>query len=178
MSGDEFEAFEAELQKLKPSRPPEAFISRLAIAASNQKIQRSRRTGLLTRPLNSLYRVFWACRGRGPRYAGLLWWLVPGAAAVAIVTVLWFKSAAEPAPAARPTALPLASSSLKADNVEIDRQLLASFDAVAQLPSGEPVRFRCRKWVDQVVFRDSKRGLVIEQRAPHLEVVPVGFDTE
>jgi hypothetical protein len=66
---------------------------------------------------------------------------------------------------------------LKADDVQVREQLVSSFDAVAKLPTGEPVRFRCQKWVDQVVLRDKKRGVVIEQRTPRLEVVPVGFET-
>jgi hypothetical protein len=66
---------------------------------------------------------------------------------------------------------------LKADDVEFDQQLVASFDAVARLPSGQPVRFRCREWSDEVVLRDSVSGIVIEQRTPRLEVVPVSFET-
>jgi hypothetical protein len=66
---------------------------------------------------------------------------------------------------------------LKADEVVIDRKLLASFDTVANLPDGEPVRFRCREWVDAVTLRDSGRGVEVEQRTPRLEVVPVSFET-
>jgi hypothetical protein len=55
--------------------------------------------------------------------------------------------------------------------------LVAAFDAVARLPDGQPVRFRCREWSDGVVLRDSARGIVIEQRMPRLEVVPVSFET-
>jgi hypothetical protein len=66
---------------------------------------------------------------------------------------------------------------LKADDVQITEQLVSSFDAVARLPSGEPVRFRYQKWMDEVVMKDTKRGVVIEQRAPRVEVIPVGFDT-
>lgn len=70
-----------------------------------------------------------------------------------------------------------AATPLKADSVQIDRQLVASFDAVARLPGGEPIRFRCREWVDEVVLQDKARGLVVEQRAPRLEVIPVRFET-
>ncbi|HEY9175623.1 MAG TPA: hypothetical protein VI136_25370, partial [Verrucomicrobiae bacterium] len=69
------------------------------------------------------------------------------------------------------------SPPMKADQVEIDRKLLASFDAVASLPDGEPVRFRCREWVDAVTLRDSDRGVEITHRTPRLEVVPVSFET-
>ena len=55
--------------------------------------------------------------------------------------------------------------------------MVASFDAVARLPGGEPVRFRCREWADDVVVRDPARGIVIERRTPRLEVVPVSIET-
>jgi hypothetical protein len=61
--------------------------------------------------------------------------------------------------------------------VQIDQALVWSFDAVARLPSGEPIRFRCREWMDQVVLSDRDRGVVFEQRAPRVEVVPVRFET-
>jgi hypothetical protein len=66
---------------------------------------------------------------------------------------------------------------LKADDVQIDEQLVSTFDAVAPLPSGEPVRFRCRQWLDEVVLRDSKRGVEVTRRVPRVEVVPVSFET-
>jgi hypothetical protein len=66
---------------------------------------------------------------------------------------------------------------LKADSVQIDEQLVGAFDAVGRLPSGEPVRFHCREWMDNVVLRDKTRGVVIEQRTPRVEVVPVRFET-
>ena len=71
----------------------------------------------------------------------------------------------------------VAEPALKADKVELDQQLVASFDAVARLPSGQPVRFRCREWADAVVLSDSASGIVVEQRTPRLEVVPVSFET-
>ena len=70
-----------------------------------------------------------------------------------------------------------AQTTLKADTVEIAREWVGSFDAVARMPGGEPVRFRCREWTDAVVWRDSAHGIVVEQRTPRLEVVPVSFDT-
>jgi hypothetical protein len=70
-----------------------------------------------------------------------------------------------------------AEAALKADEVEIDQQLIVAFDAVARLPGGQPIRFRCREWADEVVLTDSAHGVVIEQRTPRLEVVPVSFET-
>jgi hypothetical protein len=70
-----------------------------------------------------------------------------------------------------------AKPTLKTDDVEIDRRLVAAYDAVAQLPGGEPVRFHCREWADNVVLRDQVRGVVIEQRTPRMEIVPVRIET-
>ena len=67
---------------------------------------------------------------------------------------------------------------LKADKVEIDRQLVADFDAVGKLPSGEPVRFRCQQWMEKVWLRDTAKGVVIEQTTPRLEIVPIRFETD
>jgi hypothetical protein len=77
-----------------------------------------------------------------------------------------------PAPAAATAA---SEPILKADEVEVDQELLGSFEAVADLPDGEPVRFRCRQWIDEVTFRDSARGVEVVQRVPRMEVVPVSF---
>jgi hypothetical protein len=108
----------------------------------------------------------------------LLRWLVPAAAvsAMAAALLVWqpFRPARQPQ---SDLAVTPDKPALKADDVEIDEQLVASFDAVARLPSGLPVRFRCRQWTDEVVLRDTARGLVIERRAPRLEVVPVSFET-
>jgi hypothetical protein len=68
------------------------------------------------------------------------------------------------------------STALKADDVQIDRRLVASFDAVARLPDGAPLRVRCREWTDKVMVVDSASGVVIEQTEPRLEVVPVNFE--
>jgi hypothetical protein len=90
---------------------------------------------------------------------------------VALALILWQANL----PSGRETAAP--GSPLKADDVQIDEQLVSTFDAVAPLPSGEPVRFRCRQWLDEVVLRDSKRGVEVTRRVPRVEVVPVSFET-
>jgi hypothetical protein len=66
---------------------------------------------------------------------------------------------------------------LKADKVEIDRQLVADFDAITDLPGAQPMRFRCEQWVDKVRLRDTAAGLVIERTTPRVKIVPVRFDT-
>jgi hypothetical protein len=62
-------------------------------------------------------------------------------------------------------------------DIEFDRQLVAAFDAIAQMPNGQPVRFRCREWTDDVIVRDPVQGIVIERRTPRLEIVPVRVET-
>jgi hypothetical protein len=64
-----------------------------------------------------------------------------------------------------------------ADAVQLSQELVSDFEAVGELPSGVPVRFHCREWMDTAVFHDSRRGLVIEQNIPRLEVIPLGFET-
>jgi hypothetical protein len=93
-----------------------------------------------------------------------------------VVLVVWWPSGHEDRQNSNQQ-MAAAQPALKADNVEFDQQLVASFDAVARLPSGQPVRFRCREWADAVVLRDSASGIEVEQRTPRLEVVPVSFET-
>jgi hypothetical protein len=69
------------------------------------------------------------------------------------------------------------SSPIKADQLELNRQLVANYDAVGSLPSGEPIRFHCAQWIDKVSLRDSSAGLVIERTTPRLEITPIGFET-
>jgi hypothetical protein len=163
MNDDAPELIEAELHRLNPVRPPEAFMARLAAARPAPRAQREGRS----QP--------WA---QFDSWRWLLRWLAPVTAAVAVVAALlvWRWPGADRTPAALPKEV-AAKSALRANAVEFDRELVASFDAVARLPSGEPVRFRCREWTDGVVLRDAARGVVIERRTPRLEVVPVSFET-
>jgi len=193
MNVDEFEMFEAELQRLKPARPPEELVERLAVAAGEKNREQHAANGV-TQIFKRLSRRFSTCWRSGStgrpadyklairqvknlRYAGMLRWVAPGAVVVALVFGLWFKQAAKSARLTGQQPGVQARAAHKPDNLEIDRLLLGAFDAVAPLPNGEPVRFRCREWMDQVVVRDPSRGVVIEQRKPHLEIVPVGFET-
>ncbi len=158
MKDREIEPFEAELRSLKPARPPEELIARLAEA----------RPALPT-PIQADHRPWpwW-------RIAS---WIAPATAGVALVAALLIgrlnpaDNAVKTQPGATPT-----PPVFQADNVEIDQQLVASFDAVAEMPDGAPVRFRCREWTDQVVLRDSAQGVVIERRVPRLEIEPVRFE--
>jgi hypothetical protein len=157
------ERFEAELHALRPAKPPRTTLTRLTAELS----ARGERHPL---PL--------ANRKSGPGWLGLLRWLTPAAAAVAAAVVLLEKHASSPQ--IQPQLHPRMASTrpaLKADQVEIDRQLIANFDAIARLPSGEPMRFRCQQWIDKVSLRDSGDGLVIERTTPRIEIVPVNFET-
>ena len=161
MNDCEHELFEAELRRLAPARPPAALLERLA-ATSQPRPARNPQ-------LSSIHNQLSGWR--------LLRWLVPATAVGAAAAILLVGRSPGPA-SHRRADLPVAPAQpgLKADDVEFDQQLVASFDAVAQMPDGQPVRFRCREWADAVVLRDSARGIEIEQRTPRLEVVPVRFE--
>jgi len=194
--------FEAELRKLAPARPPAKLMAKLAAARCQPSgvptgfgvrqssgafdphvpIQKRQRTGALQDA--AAPRRFGpapipqpsTCKPR-PSWRLLLRWLAPAAAVAAVVAlVVWLPSKRESQQRSNQRSV-AAESALKADNVELDQQLVASFDAVARLPSGQPVRFRCREWADAVVWSDSASGIVVEQRTPRLEVVPVSFET-
>ena len=157
------EEFEAELKRLRPANPPEKTTQDLLAALSSRLAQRPARSG------TGFPAWSWAC---------VLRWLVP-AGAVAVLCVTWYWS--RPALSQPRPRLPQIAASprpvLKADKVEIDRQIVADFDVVANLPSGQPVRFRCEQWMDKVQWRDSAKGLVVEQTTPRLEIIPVRFET-
>jgi hypothetical protein len=163
MNDREHELFEAELHRLKPAEPPEEFMARLAESQPMPRVQPSVRSWPARQP--DVWRV-------------LLRWLAPAMAGAAVVAALLVWQVNKPeGRSASQAVIASAKPALKANDVEIDRQLVAAFDAVARMPGGEPVRFRCREWMDNVVLRDSAQGVEVEQRTPRLEVVPVGFET-
>ncbi len=160
MNENEQERFEAELRRARPALPPEQFLTRLLAAMpAAEPTRRERHQQAAVAP------VWWR----------VWWWLAP-ALAVAVGGLLVVRenfravSIAEKAPLA-------ATFGLKADDVQVDQELVSSFDVVATLPGGEPVRFHCRKWNDQLVVTDTNRGVEIEQDSPRVEVVPVRFET-
>ena len=163
MNDRDHELFEAELHRLKPAKPPEEFMARLAAAQPALPVRPQVRSRLGFQP------VAWWRRLR---------WLAPATAAAVVVVALLVWGLASPGN--KPQTRPIVASArpaLKADEVEIDRRLVAAFDAVARMPDGEPIRFRCREWTDAVIWRDSTRGIVVEQRTPRLEIIPVSFET-
>jgi hypothetical protein len=195
MNDGNHEQFEAELRKLVPARPPAELMARLAAVCRQSS---GARTGFGVRQSAGAFDPHGPMRKRQrtgalqdtgtakqagdatiprPFWDLLLRWLVPATGVAAVVAlVVWWPSGHEN-PRNSNQQLAAAKPALKADNVEFDQQLIASFYAVARLPSGQPVRFRCREWADAVVLRDSASGIVVEQRTPRLEVVPVSFET-
>ena len=119
-----------------------------------------------------------------PDYPGLFRsvrrWLVPAAAVGLVGLMVWRGGDTGNQPTQRAAGSQISAAPqqvLKADAVKIDQQLVSSFDAVARLSSGEPVRFRCENWMDQVVLSDKEHGVIAENRRPRFEVVALGFET-
>jgi len=157
------ENFEAELRRLKPATPPTDFMARLA-AISPPTPERAETRAPQVSVADAWRQIFR--------------WLVPATAGVGLLVAALVWAGLKPASqmsGSRPQAA--AKPALKPDDVQIDRQLVAAYDAVAQLPGGEPVRFRCQQWMDEVVLRDSARGVQIEQRTPRFEVVAAKLET-
>lgn len=164
MKEQENELFETELGRLKPARLPAELQARLNApllwSSHDLEVQAPpapAKTG----------HVNWG-----------LWlrWLIPGAGAVVVSMGLLVSISQSRQRRSRPVPPALASApTLKVDQVEVDRQFLGSFDAVAAMPDGEPVCFRFQQWMDAVTLRDSIRGVEVVRRTPRIEVVPVNF---
>jgi hypothetical protein len=160
MNEPENELFEEELCRFKPARLPDEFESRL----NALPLMPSRQCE--TRERSPVWRPDWSLWLR--RFAP-----VAAVAAALLIVVSQSNPGRKSASPATATSAP----ALKVDQVEIDRQLLGSFDAVANMPDGEPVRFRFQQWMEAVTVRDSVRGVEVVQRTPRIEVVPVSFAT-
>jgi len=155
----DLEHLEQELRSLTPAKPPVEFMERLREQEPRPALQRT------------------APRAEAPwNWAHLMRWVVPATALLIVAGFVWFKYSQSHTHKGRSLAVTV-SPPLKADSVQIDEQLVGAFDAVGRLPDGEPVRFHCREYMDNVVLRDKTRGVVIEQRTPRVEVVPVRFET-
>jgi hypothetical protein len=165
VTDQEQKQFEAALRKTRLVKLPGELRSRLLAAAPPKKARSAP-------PWPALAVLGWL---RVLRLA-----LPTAAAAVLVGLVVWRGRAlrSKPGPAdAKPHAGIIAVSPVKADDVQIDQELVSSFDTLARLPGGEPVRFRCNQWVDQVTLSNKAQGLVLQERTPRLEVVPVRFET-
>ena len=160
MNEQEQNRYEAELRRRQPAPLPEHFLARLRAAKPGTELARSAR---------------FQSEARGSAWRWLLRWLAP-AMAVAVAGLLAVREDFNPGSSAEKKT-PTVSYGLKADDVQVDQVLESSFDVVAKLPGGEPVRFRCRKWRDQWSVTDTNRGVEIVQDSPRVEVVPVRFET-
>lgn len=164
MTEREQKEFEATLRKTRPVKLPEELRSRLLAAAPPKKARSAT-------PWPALAVLGWL---RVLRLA------IPAAAALLIAAVVVWRIALPPrltTTSSKTTSGIVATSPLKADDVKIDQELVSSFDTLARLPSGEPVRFRCNQWLDEVTFSNKAQGLVLQERTPRLEIVTVGFET-
>jgi len=199
MNSGEQERFESELRGVKPARPSAQFMQRL-VSARPATAEHRKRVGALSGEQNnplilgmhpstgSYEHGLWAVLKRLPgiwrprtavRGGGIvsLWrWLVPAAALAVTLGAVWQVSLT-PGTGRRGAVQAASSPNLKADDVQIDQELVSTFDTVTPLPNGEPVRLRCREWMDHMVFQDSARGVTIERRTPRLEVVSVKFES-
>jgi len=160
MNEQELERYEAELRGAAPAPLPEHFMARLQKAKPGMEPTRR------TLPQAAVEK---------PRWLGILRWLAP-VMAMAAAGLLVFLVNFTPGSSLKKQSL-AAASGFKADDVQVDEELVSSFDVVALLPGGEPVRFRCRRWRDQLVVTDKDHGVKIEQSNPRVEVVPVRFET-
>ena len=161
MNEFEPELLETELHRLKPAPPPEEFMERCADKLA---------AGVRHRTISPVAARHYTAWGR------LLRWLAPVTAAAVIATLFSIKPSTKFTKVPAPSLPAPEGETMNADDVEIVQELVATFDAVAHLPSGEPVRFRCSEWIDDVVLRDSTRGILIQNRVPRLEVEPVSFE--
>ena len=160
MNDHEQERYEGELRRIQPARLPDEFMARLR--AAKPGLEPARRTRL---PPTAGWTHWWR-----------LWrWAAPAMALVVVGLIVW-KGKVDPQSTADKKPLAVAAG-WKADDVQVDHELVNSFDVVATLPGGFPVRFRCRQWKDQLVVTDKSRGVEIEQDSPLVEVVPVRFET-
>ena len=166
MTDREQQEFEAALRGTRPVKLPEELRSRLLAAAPPKKARSAP-------PWPALAVMGWL---RVLRLA------LPAAAVVLVTALVVWRNASTSKPGgSRTDSTPgtgeLAATPLKADEVKIDQELVSSFDTVARLPGGEPVRFRCNQWMDEITLSNKAQGLVLQERTPRLEIVTVGFET-
>jgi hypothetical protein len=160
MNDRDIERLEIELGKLKPAPPPPALMNRLAVAPAVKPRSRAAQSGSSARA-----EVWWR-------------WLWPVPALTAAAALLLLVAGHEFKPLGPPQDSATGSAPLsRIKDIEFDRQLVTAFDAIAQMPNGQPVRFRCREWTDDVIVRDPVQGIVIERRTPRLEIVPLRIET-
>ena len=150
---------EAALRQIRPAAPPSDLLMRLG---ATKPVPRAVPAALPSaafqwRPLLALWRG-----------------LMHGAPAAAVLLLVWLAWH----PVGRPARWsPTASAGTSSNAVQVGHSLLASFDTVAQLPGGAPVRFRCREWQDKVTIHDAANGMEVTQTTPRVEIFPIRFET-
>jgi hypothetical protein len=158
--------FEAELREISAARLPEDFRSRLLAAAPRPKACPVRR------PWPAPVALGWQ---------RVLRFFIPAGAGAILAVIVWHprlhQRSTAPAESSAVAAVDRPAAPPKADDVQITQELVSSFDTLTTLPTGEPVRFECQRWVDKVILTDKNRGLVLEERRPRVEIVPVRFET-
>lgn len=155
---NEWDKFEAELRRIPPVAPPPELMERLRAAR--------REPGQQPAPIRKVRWTEWFSTWRSVALT---------APASAVILILWLTLS----PAAGPGRAEASDSAgIKANAVQVSQSLLGTFDTMAKLPDGEPVRLRCRVWQDGMMVRDDAHGVVISQSAPRIEVVPVSIETE
>jgi hypothetical protein len=161
----ENERIAEELRRISPAQAPAELMERLR-EATRTSANAAKRPASRSVP------------GWAAWLAGWRWALAAAPVAAAVMVFARMGARPERVPVTGPgKAFTAAPSGIKPNAVEFDHDLVSTYDAVAELPGGEAVRFRCRKWMDDVVWRDPSRGMEIRQSSPRLEVVPVRFET-
>ena len=158
MKNEESEKLEDSLRQISPAGVPGQLMERLRAAKVARPVPNQQPPARVT----SWASVIFGWRG----------WTFAGAAA-AVTLFVWVTAF----PLKTPETVHTPGTGLKANAVQVGHSLVASFDTVAQMPDGEPVRFRCRQWQDQMEVHDDVHGVVITKNTPRLEVIPVGLET-
>jgi hypothetical protein len=159
MMPEEQDRLETSLRQIRPAAPPAELLARL----------RSAKPSTPAAPVARSARAFqwtqWATCWRGLIYGA------PAAALLLLIGLAWY-------PASRTAGLlPAASTRGNSNDVQVGHSLLASFDTIAQMPGGAPVRFRCREWQDHVTIQDPARGMEVTETTPRVEIIPLRFET-
>ena len=162
MMQEEHEQLETLLRQIPPATPPPDLMERLRVATAETPPVKRRAAGQIHRTFHWTG-LFAGWRG-----------LAVAVPASAMIVLAWLGLRLATVP---DEARAAAVSGIKANAVQVDHSLVASFDTVAQLPGGVPVRFRCREWQDDVVIHDDTHGVVISKSTPRVEVMPVRFET-
>lgn len=170
MKEPDLDSLEKDLHRLRPAASEE-FVNRLVACRPPRSEAREpmRRANFFEQMRMPLDRIgFW------------LRWCAAPAALVCIIGIVWFRP--EPPPtlvdaSGTNRAQQLTEIPAGVGQVEIEHDLVDSYEMVADSPAGVPVRFRLDKWRDTVVYRDPRTGLAVERRSPRFEVVPISLET-